>query len=64
MSARGLLDHLTQAQAIVAGMGITFADAQEIVADAHAEQEYRDAIAEIEDNVIHFDFKLRTRIEK
>jgi hypothetical protein len=58
----GLLDNLTQAAHIVAGMpGTTFSDALEIVnaaRDAHLaklrEQEYRDAIAESDSNVIQF----------
>jgi len=33
----GMLDHLTEAAHIVAGMGITFEEALEIVADAHDE---------------------------
>jgi uncharacterized protein YoaH (UPF0181 family) len=45
-------------------MGISFGEAQEIVSGALREQEYRDAIAAIEDNVIRFDFKTRTRLEK
>jgi hypothetical protein len=65
MSARGMFDHLTQAVHISAGMNISFEEAQAIVSDAALrEQEYRDAIADIESNVIHFDFKLRTRLEK
>lgn len=58
----GLLGNLTQAGHIVAGMpGTTFSEALEIVADANdkhlaalREQEYRDAIAEIENsNVVY-----------
>jgi hypothetical protein len=58
----GLLGNLTQAGHIVAGMpGTTFNEALEIVSDANdkhlaalREQEYRDAIAASESNVIQF----------
>jgi hypothetical protein len=61
MTTRGIFDHLTQAAHISAGMGIPFAEAQEIVSDANdrhmaalREQEYRDAIQATESNVIQF----------
>ncbi|MCC8954108.1 hypothetical protein H8B02_11740 [Bradyrhizobium sp. Pear77] len=50
---RGLLDHIEQASHIVAGTGVGFDEALEIVKAAHREQEYRDADAEIENNVIY-----------
>jgi hypothetical protein len=52
--SRGLLDHIEQASHIAAGMDIPFGEAMDMVraayeyASTRAEQEYRDAIAEIE----------------
>jgi hypothetical protein len=62
----GITGSILEASDVAKERGITYAEALAIqqFCAAHNEQEYRDAIAEVEGSVIHVDFVSRTRLEK